>query len=220
MSSAAISDLDHVHVIDHHPVIQHHLAKLRHKDTTPSEFRALIAKLASLLIYQASEDLEVTDVDIPTPLTNATCKHLAQRVGLVPILRAGLGMIDPVLNLIDNAEVWHLGFYRDEQTLEPVEYYQKLRPDDPTDVAYILDPMLATGGSAIAALNTLTDWGVPRIKVLAIISAPEGIRAIREAYPDVPVHVCVVDSHLNEHGFIVPGLGDAGDRTFNTIPSD
>jgi uracil phosphoribosyltransferase len=141
---------------------------------------------------------------------------MRQRIGVVPILRAGMGMVDPVLRLLPDAEVWHLGIYRDERTLKPVEYYQKLPEDDPVDLALVVDPMLATGGSAVAALGLVERWGAKRVKLLTIIAAPEGIGVVHEAHPEVPIYTCQVDDHLNEHGYIVPGLGDAGDRIFNT----
>jgi uracil phosphoribosyltransferase len=202
-----------------HPLIKHHLALLRDRNTLPAEFRILAQRLASLVVYEATKDLAVQDIEINTPLTRAAGHRLSQRIGLVPILRAGLGMVDPVLNLIPMAEVWHLGLYRDEQTAKPVEYYSKLPPGRPVDVALILDPMLATGGSASLAGETLQSWGVPRIKVLALIAAPEGIRELQTRCPSAEVYVCAIDECLNECKFIVPGLGDAGDRIFNTLGS-
>lgn len=201
-----------------HPLIQHHLAKLRDKGTPPDEFRRLIQRLASLLAYEATHDLSTRSLEIETPLTRVTAQQLSQRIGLVPILRAGLGMIDPVLDLLPDAEVWHLGLYRDEATARPVEYYSKLPAHSPVDVALVLDPMLATGGSVIAALQALQRWGVPKLKVLSVIAAPEGIRNVTEACPQAQVFVCAIDRELNSRKFIVPGLGDAGDRSFNTLP--
>ncbi len=198
-----------------HPLVQHHLRTLRNRTTPPAEFRRLVQRLSILLAYEATKDLALAPTPVETPLARTTGHALDQRIGLVPILRAGLGMVDPVLNLIPDAEVWHLGFYRDEKTLRPVEYYKKLPKDAPVDVALILDPMLATGGSAVAALEAVHGWGVKNVKLLSMIAAPEGLRAVRGAYPDTQTYVCAIDSHLNEHGFIVPGLGDAGDRTFN-----
>jgi len=200
-----------------HPLIQHHLASLRDEDTAPSEFRRLIQRLAVLLAYEATSDLLTQNIQVQTPLTTVTCHGLKQRVGLVPILRAGLGMVDPILNLIPSAEVWHLGLYRDEEPAQPVEYYSKLPKSDPVDVAMIVDPMLATGGSATAALETLQRWGVPQIKLLAVIAAPEGIEAVVSKFPETQIYVCAIDLQLNDQKFIVPGLGDAGDRTFNTL---
>jgi len=200
-----------------HPLIQHHLVTLRDERTEPSEFRRLIQRLAVLLAYEATSDLLTRSIDVKTPLTTVTCQGLKQRVGLIPILRAGLGMVDPILNLIPSAEVWHLGLYRDEETAQPIEYYSKLPKSDPVEVAMIVDPMLATGGSATAALETLQRWGVPQIKLLAVIAAPEGIEAIVSQFPDTQIYVCAIDRELNDQKFIVPGLGDAGDRTFNTL---
>ena len=200
-----------------HPLIQHHLAKLRDKTTPPDEFRRLVQRLAVLLAYEATHDLQTSTCEIETPLTTMTAQRLSQRIGLVPILRAGLGMVDPILNLLPDAEVWHLGLYRDEATAQPVEYYSKLPAHSPVDVALVLDPMLATGGSAIAALTALQRWGVPKLKVLSLIAAPEGIRNVNEACPAASIFVCSIDKELNSRKFIVPGLGDAGDRSFNTL---
>lgn len=200
-----------------HPLVDHHLARLRDRDTPPSEFRQLLNRLAALLAYEATQDLATRPVEVTTPLTTTTCHVLASQVGLVPILRAGLGMVDPILELIPTAEVWHLGVYRDEATALPVEYYRKLPPSRPVDVALVLDPMLATGGSATAALAALHTWGVPRVKLLSIIAAQPGIDRVTAEYPDVAIHVCTVDPALNDRKFIVPGLGDAGDRCFNTV---
>lgn len=200
-----------------HPLIQHHLAKLRDKDTPPDEFRRLIHRLASLLAYEATRDLSTRALEIETPLMRVAAQQLSQRIGLVPILRAGLGMVDPLLDLLPDAEVWHLGLYRDEETARPVEYYSKLPAHSPVDVALVLDPMLATGGSIITALQALGRWGVPKLKVLSVIASPEGIRNVAEACPEAQVFVCAIDRELNSRKFIVPGLGDAGDRSFNTL---
>lgn len=201
-----------------HSLIQHHLATLRDKATPPDEFRRLVKRLAMLLAYEATRDLGTQTVEIETPLVRTDAQRLSQRIGLVPILRAGLGMVDPLLDLLPEAEVWHLGLYRDEATAQPVEYYCKLPDHSPVDVALILDPMLATGGSAIAALAALQRWGVPKLKVLSLIAAPEGIRNVTAAYPQAQIFVCSIDRELNSRKFIVPGLGDAGDRSFNTLP--
>ena len=198
-----------------HPLVQHHLAHLRDKNTSSPEFRRLIHRLSTLLAYEATKNLKVKETQIETPLTQTKGQKLYHRIGLVPLLRAGLGMIDPVLTLIPNAEVWHLGIYRDEKTLRPVEYYKKLPHSDPVDVALVLDPMLATGGSAVAALEAVHAWGVPDIKLLVMIAAPEGLKLVQQQFPKTEIYACAIDSGLNEHGFIVPGLGDAGDRTFN-----
>ncbi len=203
-----------------HPLVKHHLARLRDGATPPAEFRALVQRLAVLLAYEATKDLRLTEIQVQTPLTATTGHVLQQRIGVVPILRAGLGMVDPVLNLIPDAEVWHLGLYRDETTAQPVEYYSKLPSARPVDVALVLDPMLATGGSAASALAALRRWGVPTLKLLSLIAAPEGIAALEAQHPDVQVYVCAIDERLNDRKFIVPGLGDAGDRSFNTMPSD
>ncbi|TWT93477.1 Uracil phosphoribosyltransferase [Botrimarina colliarenosi] len=199
-----------------HPLIDCHLTRLRDARTPSDEFRHLIRRLATLLAYEATQDLRCESMTVTTPLTTTEGSRLGERVGLVPILRAGLGMIDPVLDLIPTAEVWHLGLYRDEATAEPVEYYSKLPPGRPVDTALILDPMLATGGSVTAALETLKAWGVGRVKMLSVLAAQEGIDNVAAAYPDTQIYVCRIDPILNASKFIVPGLGDAGDRIFNT----
>lgn len=199
-----------------HPLIECHLTQLRNQATSPSEFRQAVRRLATLLAYEATQDLACEETSVATPITHTVGKKLSQRVGLIPILRAGLGMVDPVLDLIPSAEVWHLGLYRDEATAQPVEYYSKLPPGRPVDVALIVDPMLATGGSACAALSTLSEWGVPQLKVLSIIASEEGIKQVEAEFPNAQVYVCCIDPELNENKFIVPGLGDAGDRIFNT----
>ncbi len=205
------------HVVElSHPLVKHHLAQLRSDQTCPEEFRRLVSRLATILAYQATSDLKLEPVRVQTPLVETGGERLSQSIGLVPILRAGLGMVDPLLELVPTAGVWHLGMYRDEQTATPVEYYSKLEGHPPVDVALVLDPMLATGGSAVAALEALSHWGVPRLKLLSIIAAPEGVDAVRQHCPDVEIHVCVIDECLNDVKFIVPGLGDAGDRIFNT----
>ncbi len=203
-----------------HPVVQHHLAALRDAETEPAEFRRLVRRLTSLLACAATEDLALQDCTVQTPLVAMTARQLSQRIGLVPILRAGIGMVDPFLELVPSAEVWHLGLYRDEETAQPVHYYDKLPADKPVDVAFVVDPMLATGGSAIAALTTLTNWGVTDLRLLSLIAAPEGVEEVQGRFPDVAITVCVIDECLNEQKFIVPGLGDAGDRIFNTQGSD
>jgi uracil phosphoribosyltransferase len=205
-----------VHVV-RHPLIEHHLAALRDARTPPDEFRRLVKRLATLLAYEATRDLSLAPCQVQTPLVAAPAQRLAARVGLVPILRAGLGMVEPVLELIPEAEVWHLGLYRDETTALPVEYYKKLPAAQPVEVALVLDPMLATGGSVSVAIEALTAWGVPRIKVLALIAARPGIAAVERQFPKVDIHVAAVDAELNDRKFIVPGLGDAGDRSFNTL---
>ncbi|MFZ5917547.1 MAG: uracil phosphoribosyltransferase [Chloroflexota bacterium] len=199
-----------------HPLIQHKLALLRATKTEPKKFRELIREIAILMTYEATVDLSLEDVGVVTPMGETVGKALTEKIGLVPVLRAGLGMVDGIWELMPTAEVWHIGLYRDERTLRPVEYYNKLPVDPTVQVCLILDPMLATGGSAVATVNILKKWGARRIKFVGIIAAPEGIRALSTAHPDVPIHVAAIDSHLNEIGYIVPGLGDAGDRQFGT----
>ncbi|TWT90411.1 Uracil phosphoribosyltransferase [Pseudobythopirellula maris] len=204
-----------------HPLIACHLSRLRDKSTSPEEFRALVRRLATLLAYEATQDLDTVETSVETPLTTTPGSKLAPRIGLVPILRAGLGMVDPVLDLIPTAEVWHLGLYRDEETAQPVEYYSKLPPQRPVDVALVVDPMLATGGSVMAALDTLKQWGVGQVKILSIIASEEGIKNVEaqlqdNQFPNAQVYVCKIDPVLNDQKFIVPGLGDAGDRIFHT----
>jgi uracil phosphoribosyltransferase len=200
-----------------HPLIKCHLTRLRDKTTPPPEFRQLVNRLASLLAYEATKDLRTEPISVDTPLTTTDGRRLAQRIGLVPILRAGLGMVDPVLELIPTAEVWHLGLYRDEETAKPIKYYSKLPEQRPVDVALVVDPMLATGGSVVAALTTLRDWGVPHVKLLSLIAAEEGVKLVESTFPDSQIYVCQIDPDLNDRKFIVPGLGDAGDRIFNTV---
>jgi len=199
-----------------HPLIQHKLALLRDTTTEPKRFRELIREIAILLVCEATTDLELGEVTLTTPMGMALGKILKQKIALVPILRAGLGMVDGIWEMIPSAEVWHIGIYRDHDSLEPVEYYTK-RPVDPNvQLCLILDPMLATGGSAIAAADILKRWGARRIKFVGVIAAPEGIEALSQAHPDVDIHLAAVDERLNEIGYIVPGLGDAGDRQFGT----
>ena len=205
-----------VTVVDH-PLVQLHLTKLRNKTTQPSLFRASVRRLAALMAYEATKDLNLDQTRVQTPLEETDGVELAERVGLIPILRAGLGMVDPVLDLVPTAEVWHLGLYRDEETAQPVRYYDKLPPESPVDVAIVLDPMLATGGSVIAALMTLREWGVKHVKVVALIASQDGIDAVTTQFPEAQIFVCVVDPILNDRKYIVPGLGDAGDRIFNTM---
>lgn len=199
-----------------HPLIQHKLSLLRDKRTEHKKFRELIREIAMLLGYEATADLLLADITVDTPLGQAPGRFLQEEVGLIPILRAGLGMVDGIHEMIPGAQVWHLGIYRDEKTLRPVSYYNKLPIDPTVQVCLVLDPMLATGGSAAAAIEVLKDWGVKRIKFVGLIAAPEGIEIVTSAHPDVPIYLAAVDDHLNENGFIVPGLGDAGDRQFGT----
>lgn len=198
-----------------HPLVAHHLASLRDKATPPHAFREQIRRLSLLLAHEATAQLPLRPVEIETPLAKTMARTLDCRVGLVPILRAGLGMSGAILDLIPEAEVWHLGFYRDEATFQPVEYYSKFS-GSPPDIALVLDPMLATGGSACEGLDMVKRWGVGTIALLCIIAAPEGISKIAEAHPDVAIFTCAIDAQLNDKAYIVPGLGDAGDRIFNT----
>jgi uracil phosphoribosyltransferase len=202
--------------ISAHPLIQHHLARLRDTCTEPPEFRLRVRQLAQLLFVEATHDLRLRPCTVTTPLADCQAQRLDETIGLVPILRAGLGMAEAILELVPEAQVWHLGLYRDHKTLQPVTYYNKLGPKATIDVCYVVDPMLATGGSAAAALTILKQWGLARLKYLALIAAPEGIRALQDAHPDVAIHLAALDTHLNGHSYIVPGLGDAGDRQFGT----
>lgn len=199
-----------------HPLVAHKLTRLRDKVTEPKKFRELVREIAGLLAYEATADLATTPLVVKTPLGQVEGVHLAEKIGLVPILRAGLGMVEGLWELMPQAEVWHIGLYRDETTLKPVEYYNKLPVEPTVSVCLILDPMLATGGSAIASVNILKRWGVRKIKFVGIIGAPEGITALQNAHPDVPIHLAAIDRALNKNGYIVPGLGDAGDRQFGT----
>jgi len=203
-------------IISTHPLVAHKLAKLRDKNTEPKKFRELVQEIGALLTYEATKDLELVPSIVETPLTSTQCVQLKDKIGLVPILRAGLGMVEGVWELIPNAEVWHIGLYRDERTLKPVQYYNKLPLEPTVSVCLILDPMLATGGSATACADLLKQWGVRKIKFVGIIGAPAGIELLQKHHPDVPIHLAAVDERLNEKGYIVPGLGDAGDRQFGT----
>lgn len=198
-----------------HSLAENSLRVLRDETSTPQLFRGAILRLTSLLTLEATRKLPLKQVEVRTPLTTTLAGELDCRVGIVPILRAGLAMVDPLLTMLPEAEVWHLGFYRDERTLKPVRYYHKLPPDAPVDVAYVLDPMLATGGSACAALANLKKWGVPELHFLGVLAAPEGVRRVQREFPEVPIHIAALDEKLNDKGYIVPGLGDAGDRAFN-----
>jgi uracil phosphoribosyltransferase len=199
-----------------HPLIKHKLTILRDIHTQHFQFRQLVKELGMLLCHEATQDMTLTETTVETPMGTAPAHHLREEIGLIPILRAGLGMVDGFLELIPSAQVWHLGLYRDEKTLRPVTYYNKL-PQIPTvQICLILDPMLATGGSAVAAATILKQWGARRIKFVGLIGAPEGVEALQAAHPDVDIHLAALDSHLNEIGYIVPGLGDAGDRQFGT----
>ena len=199
-----------------HPLVKHKLTLLRDVATESKKFRELIRELAILLAYEATADLQVRPVPVQTPMGEAQGHVLTDKIGLIPILRAGLGMVDGIWEMMPGAEVWHIGLYRDEETLRPVFYYNKLPTSPTVQVCLVLDPMLATGGSAIAAVDMLKRWGANQIKFLAILAAPEGIAALQTAHPDVPIYVAKIDQRLNDIGYIVPGLGDAGDRMFGT----
>lgn len=199
-----------------HPLVSHKLTRLRDRSTEPKKFREIVREIAALLTYEVTTDLCTQPRTVQTPLETMTGSELQDKIGLVPILRAGLGMVEGVWELMPNAEVWHIGLYRDERTLKPVEYYNKLPIAPTVSVCLILDPMLATGGSAIATADILKRWGVGRIKFVGLLGAPEGIAAMQRAHPNVDIHLAGVDRQLNEHGYILPGLGDAGDRQFGT----
>ncbi|MFN2148976.1 MAG: uracil phosphoribosyltransferase [Anaerolineales bacterium] len=199
-----------------HPLVKHKLTRLRDRTTEPKKFRELIREIAALIAYEATLDLAIDQHKVETPLEMTAGFNLREKIGLVPILRAGLGMVEGIWELMPTAEVWHIGLYRDEATLQPVEYYNKLPVEPTVSVCLILDPMLATGGSAVATVDILKHWGVRKIKFVGLIAAPQGIEALHARHPDVPIHLASVDRTLNEHGFILPGLGDAGDRQFGT----
>jgi uracil phosphoribosyltransferase len=199
-----------------HPLVAHKLARLRDGSTGVPEFRALVRDLSRLLFHEAVCDAPTEACTVRTPLAEAPARRLACRIGLMPILRAGLGMADAILELLPEAAVWHLGLYRDHDTLRPVTYYNKLPSALDLDLALLLDPMLATGGSAIASVSLLKQAGLRHIKLLCLIAAPEGVQAMHQAHPDVELHLAALDSHLNDKGYIVPGLGDAGDRQYGT----
>lgn len=199
-----------------HPLVRHKLTRLRDKNTEPKKFRELVRELAALLTYEATLDLATCPVQIETPMAHTQGDDLKEKIGLIPILRAGLGMVEGVWGLMPSAEVWHIGLYRDEQTLKPVAYYNRLPIAPTVSVCLILDPMLATGGSAVATVDILKKWGVAKIKFVGLIAAPEGIQKLHSTHPDVPIHIAAIDERLNEVGYIVPGLGDAGDRMFGT----
>ncbi|MEI7769238.1 MAG: uracil phosphoribosyltransferase [Chloroflexales bacterium] len=207
--------MDHVHVSTH-PLVLHKLALLRSEMTEPKKFRELVREIAQLLFYEATQDLSLAPLTVQTPLAPAQGYEVAERVGLMPILRAGLGMSEAVVEILPTVHVWHLGLYRDHETLQPVTYYNKLPAQPSIDLSIIVDPMLATGGSAVAAVDILKNWGAKRIKFLGLIAAPEGVQALSEAHPDVDIYLAAIDDHLDTRGYIVPGLGDAGDRQFGT----
>jgi uracil phosphoribosyltransferase len=199
-----------------HPLVKHKLTVLRDMKTEHKKFRELVREIAILLVYEATSDMTLRDVIVTSPLGRAAGHVLEEKIGLVPVLRAGLGMLDGIWEMMPSAEVWHIGLFRDEETLRPVEYYNKLPVSPTVDVCLVLDPMLATGGSATAVVSILKEWGARRIKFVGILAAPEGIERLTQAHPDVPIYLAAVDERLNESGFIMPGLGDAGDRQFGT----
>ena len=205
-----------VHVLDH-PLIQHKLSILRSKDTGVKEFRELVSEIAGLMCYEATRNLPLIDVDVETPVATARCKKLAgKKLAIVPVLRAGLGMVDSMGDLIPSAKIGHIGLYRDPETHKPVEYYCKLPDDIANRQVFVVDPMLATGGSAVAAIDFLKKHGCKNIIMMNIIGCPEGVEAVQKAHPDVEIYLAAVDEKLNEHAYIIPGLGDAGDRIFGT----
>ena len=205
-----------VHVLDH-PLIHHKLAVLRNKETPVKEFRELISEIAGLMCYEATRNLPTKEVEVETPVATAKCRMLAgKKLAIVPVLRAGLGMVDSMVDLIPSTKIGHIGLYRDPETHMPVEYYCKLPEDIGNRVTFVVDPMLATGGSAIAAIDFLKKHGCKQIVMMNIIGCPEGIKAVTEAHPDVDIYLAACDEKLNDHAYIVPGLGDAGDRIFGT----
>jgi uracil phosphoribosyltransferase len=202
--------------VSQHPLVKHKLSLLRDVNTDHRSFRELVRELALLMCYEATQDLKLAPRTVTTPMGEAQGYRAEETIGLVPVLRAGLGLVEGVMELLPSVQVWHIGLYRDEHTLRPVEYYNKLPTSPTVQVCLVLDPMLATGGSAVATVDILKRWGVDRIKYLGLIAAPEGVERLSTAHPNVPIHVATVDEGLNDIGFIVPGLGDAGDRQFGT----
>lgn len=202
--------------VSKHPMVLHKLTILRDKSTEPRKFRELVREISALLTYEATYDLKTINKEVETPMGNTVGGEMEDNIGLVPILRAGLGMVDGVWDLIPDAQVWHIGLYRDEETLQPVQYYNKLPLAPTVGVCLVLDPMLATGGSAAATITILKEWGVKNIRYMGLLGAPEGIQHLNEVHPDVPIYLGAKDERLNEIGYIVPGLGDAGDRQFGT----
>ena len=208
--------MSNVHVLDH-PLIQHKLAILRDKSTGTKEFRSLVSEIAGLMCYEATRNLPTKEVDVETPMMTAKCRMLAgKKLAIVPVLRAGLGMVDSMVDLIPSAKIGHIGLYRDPETHEPVEYYCKLPEDIANRQVFVVDPMLATGGSAVAAIDFLKKRGCKNIIMMNIIGCPEGIKTVQEAHPDVEMYLAACDEKLNDHAYILPGLGDAGDRIFGT----
>ena len=208
--------MTNVHIMDH-PLVYHKLAVLRNKETPVKEFRELVNEISGLMCYEATRNLPTMDVEVQTPVAMAKCKMLAgKKLAIVPILRAGLGMVDALVDLIPSAKIGHIGLYRDPETHEPVEYYCKLPEDIGNRVTFVVDPMLATGGSAVAAIDFLKKHGCRNIIMMNIIGCPEGIKTVQDAHPDVELYLAACDEKLNDHAYIVPGLGDAGDRIFGT----
>ena len=204
-------------VVMDHPLIAHKIGIIRRKETGTRELRDMVSEIGALITYEATKDLKLQDVEIETPICKTTVKELAgKKLAVIPILRAGLGMVEGVLTMIPSAKVGHIGLYRNEETLEPVEYYCKIPKDCSERDVFVVDPMLATGGSAIAAIQMLKNRGVKNMRFLCVIAAPEGVKKLQEAHPDVDIYIGALDEHLNENGYIVPGLGDAGDRIFGT----
>ena len=209
-------EMEHVHVINH-PLLQHKVSVLRDKNTGVKEFREIVGEIAGLMCYEATRDLPIEDVEIETPICKATVKMIAgKKIAIVPILRAGIGMVDGITSLIPNAKVGHIGLYRDPETHEPVKYYCKMPSDIAERDVLIVDPMLATGGSAVAAIDFMKEYGCKNIKMMNILAAPEGLANVVEKHPDVDIYIAAVDQGLNDHAYIVPGLGDAGDSIFGT----
>lgn len=208
--------MSNVYIMDH-PLIQHKIGWIRRKETGSKDFRTLISEIAMLMCYESTRDLKLADIEIETPICKTTVKELkGKKMAVVPILRAGLGMVDGMLSIIPAAKVGHIGLYRDPETLEPVEYYCKLPEDSSEREIFVVDPMLATGGSSVAAIQMLKEKGVKNIHFMCIIAAPEGLERMKDAHPDVDIYIGAMDERLNDHGYIVPGLGDAGDRIFGT----
>lgn len=203
-------------IVSHHPLVRHKLSRLRDKDTPPSQFRDLIYEISQVLLYEATRNVPLRSVSIDTPLMTCQAEVVAIKIGFVPVLRAGLGMADAMRDAYPEASVWHLGLYRDHATLKPVTYYNKLPPKPEMDMGIVLDPMLATGGSAVEAVRLLKAAGTPMIAFIGLIAAPEGVAALQAAHPEVPIYLAAIDEKLNDIGYIVPGLGDAGDRQFGT----
>jgi uracil phosphoribosyltransferase len=202
--------------VSKHPLVKHKLTLLRDKSTDHRTFRELVRELTLLLTYEATQDVAITPRQVESPMGMANGVEVAETIGLVPVMRAGMGMVDGIMELLPSVQVWHIGLYRNEETLRPVEYYNKLPNEATVQICIVLDPMLATGGSAIATINILKKWGAIRIKYIGLLAAPEGVKALSTAHPDVPIHIAELDERLNDIGYIVPGLGDAGDRMYGT----